>query len=150
MNLSYRLDDKMYQFKKHNDKHDEGSFQPIFKTFTIKYKKKLSTDVKNVIKTWKDKPFYCVNEDILYLFKSSPVERNFLLRIIHSVVIFVQNATCASFFDISIYKVHIIEAPKFDCFDNRKVENGHLFNWLTITLKWYVISPPEKPEATWF
>lgn len=150
MNLSYQIEDQMYQFEKYKDDHYEGPFSPIFKTFTVEYDKKLSTSVKNVLQTWKDKPFYCVNEDILYLFKISPAERDFFLRMLHSMAIFLQNATCTSFFDISIYKVHISEAPKFDYFNNQKLEDKDLFNSLTFTLKYHITSPPEKPEVSWF
>nr|NP_043612.1 ORF148 [Trieres chinensis]YP_010537368.1 hypothetical protein ycf88 [Odontella regia]P49829.1 RecName: Full=Uncharacterized protein ycf88; AltName: Full=ORF148 [Trieres chinensis]UYC31155.1 hypothetical protein ycf88 [Odontella regia]CAA91644.1 ORF148 [Trieres chinensis] len=148
MNISSLIEDGVYPFEKDKVKqnYQKGNFEPIFQTFNVKYDKTLSARTKLILKTWKGKAFYYVNEDILYLLNIDQVEQDFLLKILHSMGIFLQNATSASFFDIYIYDINITEVPYYK---SQKLENGTLLDSLTFTLKCYVTPPPEKPEIPW-
>jgi len=154
MTLLSRLDDKKYQFKiieENNEKYENEllMFNLISQTFNIKFEKKLSTRAKQVLQTWRNKSFYCANEDLLYVFKFNLSERDFLLQVLHSMAIFLQNATCSSFFDISIYNVIITEQSNFDKLNKQKVKNIRLFDSLTFTLHCHVAAPPEKQDIPW-
>jgi len=151
MNISSLIEDGVYKFGKNQIKNSQenSSFEQIFQTFTVKCDKKLSSQAKCVLRTWKGKAFYYANEDILYLFKFNPVEQDFLLKILHSMGIFLQNAICTSFFDIYIYDVNITEIPRFHSLNSHKSENIDLLDSISFTLKCYVTPPPEKPEIPW-
>ena len=54
----------------------------ISKTFQIKYKKKLSLVGKLLLNSFQKKYLYYAIDDILYLLKSNPIERDTLLSIL--------------------------------------------------------------------
>ena len=54
------------------------SFQ--VKTFNVKSDKKLSPLAKLILKSLRFKHFYYVRDDISYLLRSNPTERDFLLQ----------------------------------------------------------------------
>jgi len=148
MSLSFLREDEVYLFE-NNKTQSSQDLGPILQTFNIKCEKILSPYAKSVLLSWKGKPFYCANEDILYLFKSNRIEQDFLLRILHSMAIFLQNATCTNLFDISISNVNITQAPKFNRVTNCKVENLTLVDSITFKLKCHVTLPAEKSEIPW-
>ena len=148
MNLSFLREDEVHLFGINKAQPDQDS-EPIFQTFNVKCQKKLSPYAKSVLLSWKGKPFYCANEDILYLFKFNRTEQDFLQRILHSTAIFLQNSTCTSLFDISIYNVTITEAPKFNRVHNRRSKNLALVESITFKLKCHITHPPEKSEIPW-
>ena len=127
-----------------NEKESQSDGEAIFQTFNIKCKKKLSSHAKSVLLAWSNKPFYCANEDILYLFKSNLIEQEFLLRTLHSMAIFLQNATCTNFFDISICSVSISSAKNWN-----KSNHSEFVESITFKLKSHVTLPPEKAEIPW-
>ena len=61
------------------------SFQ--VKTFNVKSEKKLSPLAKLILKSLRFKHFYYVRDDISYLLRSNPIERDFLLQALYSIVI---------------------------------------------------------------
>ena len=155
MNLSFLREDEINLFEHEIELSEKNNIQlsqelgPIVQTFNIKCEKKLSSYAKRILLSWKGKPFYCANEDILYLFKFDRVEQNFLLRILHSMAIFLQNGTCTNLFDISIYSISISEEPKFNRVTNGKVENHPLVDSITFKLKCHLTIPVEKSEIPW-
>ena len=151
MNISSLIEDGVYDLEKERIKNnsEKGNFEPIFQTFNVKCNKKISLQTKSVLKTWKGKAFYYVNEDILYLLKFNPVEQDFLLKVLHSMAIFLQNATSTSFFDIYIQDVNIHKVPASKHSNTQKPESIILLESLSFTLKCDVTPPPEKPEIPW-
>ena len=79
------------------------------KTFHIKYEKKLSSIAKLILNSFRNKYIYYAIDDILYLLKSNPVERDNLLAILYSQVISLQNNLSVNFFDIWIHEIYINE-----------------------------------------
>tara|TARA_B100000497_G_C7675369_1_gene407944 strand:+ start:1567 stop:1992 length:426 start_codon:yes stop_codon:yes gene_type:complete len=141
MNLSFLHEDDISIFE--NDKTLLAQpIEPIFQTFNVNCKTKLSAQAKQVLLSWKGKPFYCANEDILYLFKFDLVEQDFLLKTLHSMGIFLQNATCANLFDISIYNVKITPSQN-------KQSSSEFSESITFKLKCHVITPSQKSEVAW-
>jgi hypothetical protein len=151
MNISSLIEDRGYEIENNQIKNSQESntFEPIFQTFTVKCNKKISSQIKSVLKTWKGKAFYSANEDLLYLFKSNSVEQYFFLKILHSMVIFLQNAISASFFDIYIYDVNITTIAKITNPNNLNRETIYMVDFITFTLKCCVIPPSEKTEIHW-
>lgn len=148
MNISSLIEDRGYEVEINQIKNTQetNTFEPIFQTFTVKCEKRLSARVKSVLKTWKGKAFYYVNEDLLYLFKSNSVEQNFFLKILHSMAIFLQNAISASFFDIYISDVKITKIPRISTLNTKNIA---MVDFITFTLKCSVTLPSEKPEIHW-
>lgn len=155
MKLSFLREDEISQFEssdfedeiskfENNEIQSSKPMEPIFQTFNIKCKKRLSRHAKSILLAWNSKPFYCANEDILYLFKSNLIEQDFLLKTLHSMAIFLQNVTCTSFFDISIYSV-AITPEKTD----QNYNNSDFVESITFKLKCHVARPPEKTEVPW-
>ena len=81
------------------------SFQ--IKTFNVKSEKKLSPLAKVILQSVQFKHFYYVRDDISYLLKSNPIERDFLLQALYSIVISLQNNLSINFFDMWIYEIYI-------------------------------------------
>ena len=88
----------------------------ISKTFQIKYDKKLSSLAKFILNSFQNKYIYYAIDDILYLLKSNPVERDNLLALLYSPVLSLQNNLCINFFDIWIQEVYIDEISKVNKF----------------------------------
>lgn len=119
------------------------------KTFNIKCDKNLSPLAKIIIKSFKFKLYYYVIDDLLYLLKSNPNERDYLLQTLHSTVLFLQNSLYINYFDIYVYDISIDEVSKFNRFINQKVEKFQVSNNLTIKLAYQVKSVTKKLETTW-
>jgi hypothetical protein len=93
--------------------HQYPSFNEITsKTFQIKYEKKLSSLTKFALNSFRNKYLYYAIDDILYLFKSNPIERDNILTILYSPVLSLHNNLSINFFDIWIHEIYINEIQK--------------------------------------
>ena len=119
------------------------------KTFNVKCNNELSSVAKVILKSFKFKLYYYVVDDLLYLLKSNPEERDYLLQILHSSVIFLQNNLYVNFFDIYIYDISINEISKFNRFVNDQSKSFNVSNTITIKLAYQVKPITKKLETTW-
>ena len=119
------------------------------KTFNVKCDKKLSSLAITILQSFKFKLYYYVMDDLLYLLKSNLDERDYLLQILNSSVIFLQNNLYVNFFDIYIYDITINEISKFNRFVNEQSELFKLSNTITIKLAYQVKVVPKKLETIW-
>jgi len=108
------------------------SFQ--IKTFNVKSEKKLSPLAKIILQSVQFKHFYYVRDDISYLLKSNPIERDFLLQALSSIVISLQNNLSINFFDMWIYEVYINNVSTNNKFLNSKSQNLEPGEYITIKL----------------
>lgn len=119
------------------------------KTFNIKCENKLSPLAKTIIKSFKFKLYYYVVDDLLYLLKANPTELNYLLQILHSTVIFLQNNLYVNFFDIYVYDISINEVSKFNRLVNHQSDYFKVSNDITIKLAYQVKPITKKLETIW-
>ena len=119
------------------------------RTFNIECDKNLSPIAKILIKSFKFKLYYYVIDDLLYLLKSKPDERDYLLRTLHSTVIFLQNSLYINYFDIYVYDISINTVSKFNRFINQKSDDFQVSNTITIKLAYQVKPVTKKLETTW-
>jgi hypothetical protein len=119
------------------------------KTFNVKCDAKLSPLAKTILSSFKFKLYYYVIDDLLYLLKSNLEERDYLLQILNSSVIFLQNNLYVNFFDIYIYDISINEISKINRFVNEQPESFKLSNTITIKLAYQVTAVPKKLETIW-
>ena len=119
------------------------------KTFNVKCDKKLSSLAITILQSFKFKLYYYVMDDLLYLLKSNLEERDYLLQILNSSVIFLQNNLYVNFFDIYIYDISINEISKINRFVNEQPESFKLSNTITIKLAYQVTAVPKKLETIW-
>ena len=119
------------------------------KTFNVKCDNKLSPLAKTILQSFKFKLYYYVIDDLLYLLKTNPDERDYLLQILNSSVIFLQNNLYVNFFDIYIYDISINEISKINRFVNEQPESFKLSNTITIKLAYQVTAVPKKLETIW-
>jgi len=119
------------------------------KTFNVKCDIELSSFAKAIIKSFKFKLYYYIVDDLLYLLKSNPEERDYILQMLHSSVIFLQNNLSVNFFDIYIYDIHINELSKFNRFVTEESESFKVSNIITIKLAYQVKPITKKLETTW-
>jgi len=119
------------------------------KTFNVKCDIELSSFAKVIIKSFKFKLYYYIVDDLLYLLKSNPEECDYILKMLHSSVIFLQNNLSVNFFDIYIYDIQINELSKFNRFVTNQSESFKVSNIITIKLAYQVKPITKKLETTW-
>jgi hypothetical protein len=119
------------------------------KTFNVECDDKLSPLAKTILQSFKFKLYYYVIDDLLYLLKSNPDERDYLLQLLNSSVIFLQNNLYVNFFDIYIYDITINEVSKFNRFVNEQSKSFKVSNTLTVKLAYQVKPVQKKLETIW-
>ena len=119
------------------------------KTFQIKYEKKLSSTAKFVLNSFRNKYLYYAIDDILYLLKSNPIERDNLLAILYSPVLSLHNNLSINFFDIWIDEIYINEISKVNKFLTDDFQNFEQFSYITLKLFYQTRVPVQKPEPLW-
>ena len=119
------------------------------KMFNVKYDRELSSLAKVVLKSFKFKLYYYVVDDLSYLLKINPKERDYLLQILHSSIVFLQNNLHVNFFDIYIYDINLNELSKFNRFVNEQSDSFKVSNVLTIRLAYQIKPVIKKFETTW-
>ena len=119
------------------------------KTFNVKCDDKLSPLAKTILQSFKFKLYYYVIDDLLYLLKSNPDERDYLLQILHSTVIFLQNNLYVNFFDVYIYDITINEVSNFNRFVNDQTEQIKVSNNIIIKLAYQIKPVTKKLETIW-
>nr|YP_010472076.1 hypothetical protein Ycf88 [Navicula arenaria]UVG41541.1 hypothetical protein Ycf88 [Navicula arenaria] len=119
------------------------------KTFQIRYEKKLSSIAKFVLNTFQKKYIFDAIDDILYSFKSNPIERDNLLAILYSPVLSLQNNFSINFFDIWIDEIYINEVLKVNKFLNNDSSNFEQSSYITIKLLYIPAIPPKKSYSLW-
>ena len=119
------------------------------KIFQIKYERKLSSISKFLLKSFEKKKLYHAMDDILYLLKSNPIERDNLLAILYSPVISLQNNLFINFFEIFIFKIYINDVSKINKFLTTKDQNLEQFTYITIKFYYIPASPLKKQESFW-
>ena len=119
------------------------------KTFTIKCNRKISKRAKILLQNIKLKVYYYVIDDILYFLKSDRDESEYLVQVLNSTAIFLQNNFCVNFFDIYIYDIKVNDISKFNRFTNKPNESFKSSNNIIIKLA-YQVKPIEKMlDTTW-
>jgi len=119
------------------------------KTFQIRYDKKLSSLAKFILNSFKNKYIYYAIDDILYLLKSNPVEKENLLGLLYSPVLSLHNNLCINFFDIWIQEVYITETTKVNKFLTNEYQNLEQFTYITIKFLYKTRVPIKKPSSLW-
>ena len=104
------------------------------KTFNVKSEKKLSPLTKSILQSVQFKHFYYVRDDISYLLKSNPIERDFLLQALYSIVISLQNNLSINFFDMWVYEIYISKVSTHNKFLTKKSETLEPDEYITIKL----------------
>ena len=119
------------------------------KTFQIKYQKNLSTTAKCILNSFQNKYIYYAIDDILYLLKSKPIERDNLLAVLYSPILSLQNNFSVNFFDIWIREVYIDEISKNNKFLKNDLTTLKQFNYITIKFFYKTRVPVKKQESFW-
>jgi hypothetical protein len=119
------------------------------KTFHIKYDKKLSSIIKLILNSFRNKYLYYAIDDVLYLLKSNPIEREHLLEILYLPVLSLQNNFSIDFFDIWICEIYINEGSKVNKFIANDSHNFKQVSYITIKLLYKTKVPLKKTESLW-
>ena len=121
----------------------------ISKTFRIKYQKTLSLTAKFLLNSFHNKYIYYAIDDILYLLKSNPIERENLLAVLYSPILSLQNNFSVNFFDIWVREVYIEEVSKNNKFLDKDSQTSEEFSYITIKLFYKTKVPVKKQESLW-
>jgi hypothetical protein len=143
--------------KRKKNRGEEKSFQypdlesneTRSKTFQIRYHKQFSSTTKFLLNNFKNKYLYYAIDDILYSLKSNPVERNNLLVLLYSPIVFLQNNLFIDFFDIWIQEVSIDEISKSNRFLSKDTKIFQASNSIRIQFLYKLRVPAKKPETLW-
>ena len=119
------------------------------KTFKLKYEKKLSLTEKFILNSFTKKYTYYAMDDLLYLLKSYPRERDNLLEILYSPIILLHNNFSINFFDIWISEIYIDEVLKDNKFIINNSQNLEKFTYITIKFLYKNPLPIIKKEPLW-
>ena len=119
------------------------------KTFYIKYDQQLSAVHKIMLNNFQNKYLYHVIDDILYSLKSKPIERNNLLSIIYSPILYLQNNFSIDFFDIWFGDIYINQQSKVNKFLAKNNSNFEQFSYITIKFFYTTKLPVKKPGPLW-
>jgi hypothetical protein len=119
------------------------------KTFRIEYNEKLSLAAKFILNSFQNKYIYYAIDDILYSFRSNPIERDNLLAVIYSPILSLQNNFLVNFFDIWIRDIYIDEISKTNKFLKKDSENLYKVTYITIKLFYKTRVPIKKQESLW-
>ena len=119
------------------------------KTFSVRYDKELSKHAKLVLQSFRLKFYYYVIDDILYFLKLNPNEYNFLLQILNSTAIFLQNNLGVNFFDIYIYDIQINDISKTNRFISGEKRSVKFSNNIILKLAYQVPSLEEIFDTNW-
>nr|YP_009093233.1 hypothetical protein Ycf88 [Roundia cardiophora]AIR75906.1 hypothetical protein Ycf88 [Roundia cardiophora] len=114
------------------------------KTFNIKSEKKLSPLARLILQSVQFKHFYYVRDDISYLLKSTPIERDFLLQTLYSIVISLQNNLSVNFFDMWVYEIYINKISNYNKFIDQKSQKVQPSEYITIKLAYATNVSSEK------
>jgi hypothetical protein len=118
------------------------------KTFEIDYNYKLSTKAKFILSSFRNKYIYYAIDDLLYLLKLNPREKNNLLAVLHSPILSLHNNLYINFFDIWIDDIFINENMKTNRF-LKSEEEGKTLTQITLKLFYRTRAPFKKPESIW-
>lgn len=119
------------------------------KTFCLKSKKPLSTVDKIILNNFEKKYLYHAIDDVLYSFKSKPVERDNLLAILYAPVLALQNHFSIDFFDIWIDEISISKVDKDNKFLANCTSKIEPFSYITLRLVYNKKLLPKKTELFW-
>lgn len=136
-----RSEGKPLQYPKSNE--------VLSQTFQIKYEKQLSATAKVILNSFQNKYIYYAIDDILYLLKGNPSERDNLLAILYSPVLSLQNNFSINFFDIWIREVYIEKISKVNKFLTNDSQTLEQFSYITIKLFYKTRVPVKKQESLW-
>lgn len=119
------------------------------KTFRIEYNENLSLAAKFILNSFQNKYIYYAIDDILYSFRSNPIERDNLLAVLYSPILSLQNNFLVNFFDIWIRDIYIDEISKTNKFLKKDSENLYKVTYITIKLFYKTRVPIKKQESLW-
>ena len=119
------------------------------KIFQIRYKKTLSLTSKLILNNLENKYIYYGIDDILYLLKPNPNERETLLGILYSPILSLQNNFSVNFFDIWIREVYVDEIIKKNRFLKKTSEPLTEYSLITIKFFYKTRIPLKKQESLW-
>lgn len=140
---------------KSNTKHEGKPLQYpqpeeiMSKTFQIEYHEKLSSTAKFILNSFQNKYIYYAIDDILYLLKSNPIERDNLLAVLYSPILSLQNNVSINFFEIWIRDIYIDEIVRTNKFLKQNFENLEKVSFITIKLFYRTGIPVKKQETLW-
>jgi hypothetical protein len=119
------------------------------KTFQIEYHESLSATAKFILNSFQNKYIYYAIDDILYLLKSNPTERDNLSAVLYSPIISLQNNFSVNFFEIWIRDIYIDEISKTNKFLKQDCDNLEKVTYITIKLFYKTRIPIKKQESLW-
>ena len=119
------------------------------KTFSVKCNNQLSSLAVVILESFKFKLYYYAIDDILYLLRSNITERDYLLHILNSSVIFLQNNLYVNFFDIYVYDISVNQISRLNRFVDNQSEPFKASNIITIKLAYQIKPVKKKLETIW-
>ena len=121
----------------------------LTKTFQIKYQKNLSFTGKLLLNSFQNKYLYYAIDDILYTYKSNPIEQNDLLAILYSPILSLHNNFSINFLDIWIKEIYIDEVYKTNKFIGNNCSFKDKYTSITIKLFYKICPPLKKQKLLW-
>ena len=85
-----------------------------------------------MLNNFQNKYFYHIIDDVLYSLKSNPTQRDNLLSIVYSPVLYLQNNFSIDFFDIWINEIYINQESKVNKFLAEDTSNPVSYTHLTL------------------
>ena len=119
------------------------------KTFSVECDQQFSAFIELILKSFRFKLYYYVVDDLLYFSKSNPNEFKYILQILNSTVIFLQNNLYVNYFDIYVYDIKINQALIINRFIDESTKQSKGSNYIVIKLAYKVRPFRKKLEINW-
>ena len=119
------------------------------KTFHMKYKIKLSVTAKIIFNSFHNKYIYYAIDDILYFLSSYPNERDYILAVLYSPIISLQNNFSVNFFDIWIRDISIDKISNSNKFIKNEPYLKKNYDSIAITFFYKTKALVKKQDSLW-
>jgi len=125
----------------------QGTLTMAYVRISAKYNFQISANVTKTLKDIRKRSFYKALENVERI--SNLFERNYLIEMLYSTVIYVENNHYANLLKLWIDDIYIKKVPNFNKFQNQNHETLKFHYYIILVLGFEYKDLPTKKEPLW-
>jgi hypothetical protein len=125
----------------------QGKLTMAYVRISAKYNFQISANVTKTLKDIRKRSFYKALENVERI--SNLFERNYLIEMLYSTVIYVENNHYANLLKLWIDDIYIKKVPNFNKFRNQNHETLKFHYYIILVLGFEYKDLPTKKEPLW-